>query len=71
MQKRLLNAEVLCLISSDAQCSSVWRSVTRASAERPDFVEHERTLERLTPERQVIVDIFLNVRNKVKMFFLL
>jgi glutamine synthetase type III len=35
--------------------------------------ERERALERLTPsaerERQVIVYIFLNVRNTVKMFF--
>jgi 4-amino-4-deoxy-L-arabinose transferase-like glycosyltransferase len=39
------------LIVSDAQRSSVWRSVAKASAERPDFAERERTLERLTPER--------------------
>ncbi len=39
-------------ISSDAQRSSVWRSVAKASA-----------------ERQVIVHIFLNIRNTVKMFF--
>ncbi len=38
-------------ISSDAQRSSVWRSVAKASAERPDFAERERALERLTPER--------------------
>jgi hypothetical protein len=38
--------------SSDAQRSSVWREVAKASAERPDFAE------RLTPERQVIVHIF-------------
>jgi hypothetical protein len=41
----------LFLIISDAQRSSVWRSVVKASAERPDFTERERTLERLTPER--------------------
>jgi hypothetical protein len=39
------------LITSDAQRSSVWRSVAKASAERPDFAERERVLERLTPER--------------------
>jgi hypothetical protein len=39
------------LITSDAQRSSVWRSVTKASAERPDFAESERALEHLTPER--------------------
>jgi hypothetical protein len=39
------------LIGSDAQRSSVWRSVAKASAERPDFAERERALERLTPER--------------------
>jgi hypothetical protein len=39
------------LQSSDAQRSSVWRSVAKASAERPDFAERERALERLTPER--------------------
>ncbi len=38
-------------IISDAQRSSVWRSVAKASAERPDFAERERALERLTPER--------------------
>jgi hypothetical protein len=38
-------------ISSDAQRSSVWRSGAKASAERPDFAERERALERLTPER--------------------
>jgi hypothetical protein len=38
-------------MSSDAQRSSVWRSVAKASAERPDFAERERALERLTPER--------------------
>jgi hypothetical protein len=38
-------------ISSDAQRSSVWRSVAKASAER------ERALKRLTSERQVIVNI--------------
>ncbi len=38
-------------ITSDAQRSSVWRSVAKASAERPDFAERERALERLTPER--------------------
>jgi hypothetical protein len=37
--------------SSDAQRSSVWRSVAKASAERPDFAERERALERLTSER--------------------
>jgi hypothetical protein len=37
---------------SYAQRSSVWRSVTKASA-----------------ERQVILHIFLNIRNTVKMFF--
>jgi hypothetical protein len=36
---------------SDAQRSSVWRSMTKASAERPGFAEHERALERLIPER--------------------
>jgi hypothetical protein len=39
------------LIISDAQRSSVWRSVAKASAEPPDFAERERALERLTPER--------------------
>jgi len=39
------------IIISDAQRSSVWRSVAKASAERPDFAERERALERLTPER--------------------
>ncbi len=39
------------VISSDAQRSSVWRSGAKASAERPDFAERERALERLTPER--------------------
>jgi hypothetical protein len=43
--------------------------VAKASAERPDFAERERALERLTPERQVIVHIFLSIRNTVKMFF--
>jgi hypothetical protein len=38
-------------IASDAQRSSVWRSVAKASAERPDFAERERALERLTSER--------------------
>jgi hypothetical protein len=56
-------------IRSDAQRSSVWRSVAKASAKRPDFVERERALERLTPERQIIVYIFLNIKNTVKMFF--
>jgi hypothetical protein len=37
------------IIYSDAQRSSVWRSVAKASAERPDFAERERALERLTP----------------------
>jgi hypothetical protein len=46
------------VIGSDAQRSSVWRSVAKASAERPHFAERERALERLTPERQVIVHIF-------------
>ncbi len=48
-------------ITSDAQRSSVWRSVAKASAERPDFAERERALERLTPERQIIVYIFLKL----------
>jgi hypothetical protein len=51
------------LIVSDAQRSSVWRLVAKASAER------ERALECLIPERQVIVHIFLNIRNTVKIFF--
>jgi hypothetical protein len=55
-------------LSSDAQRSSVWHSVTKASAERPDFAERERALERLTPERQVIVIIIFNIRNTVKIF---
>jgi hypothetical protein len=38
-------------ITSDAQRSSVWRSMAKASAERPDFTECERALERLIPER--------------------
>ncbi len=48
------NTSILCVshsIDSDAQRSSVWRSVAKASAERPDFAERERALERLTPER--------------------
>jgi hypothetical protein len=44
-------SQILPLIYSDAQRSSVWRSVAKASAER------ERALEHLTPERQVIVHI--------------
>jgi hypothetical protein len=43
--------EIAICIASDAQRSSVWRSVAKASAERPDFTERERALERLTPER--------------------
>ncbi len=43
--------------------------MAKASVERPDFAERERALERLTPERQVLVYIFLNVRNTVKIFF--
>jgi hypothetical protein len=39
------------VITSDAQRSSVWRSVAKASAECPDFAERERALKRLTPER--------------------
>jgi hypothetical protein len=39
------------LYNSDAQRSSVWCSVAKASAERPDFAELERALERLTLER--------------------
>jgi hypothetical protein len=42
---------LIIVIGSDAQRSSVWRSVAKASAERPDFAERERTLERPTPER--------------------
>jgi hypothetical protein len=34
------------MLNSDAQRSSVWRSVAKASAER----ERERALERLIPE---------------------
>ncbi len=43
--------------------------MAKASAERPDFAERERALERLTPDRQVIVHTFLDIRNTVKMFF--
>jgi hypothetical protein len=43
--------------------------VAKASAEGPDFAERERALERLTPERQVLVHIFFNIRNMVKMVF--
>jgi hypothetical protein len=64
-QRLVFNKQKI-LISSDAQSSSVWRSVAKASAER------ERALERLPPsaEPQVIVHIFLNIRNTVKMFFI-
>jgi hypothetical protein len=57
--------------NSDAQRSSVWRSVAKASAERPDFPERERALERLTPERRAPSHspIFFYIRNAVKMFF--
>jgi hypothetical protein len=37
--------------TSDAQRSSVWREMAKASAERPHFAERERALERLIPER--------------------
>jgi hypothetical protein len=48
------NLPIFCiqaLIASDAQRSSVWRSVAKASAKRSDFAERERALERLTPLR--------------------
>ncbi len=49
--KFLIQVCKVLLVSSDAQRSSVWRSVAKVSAERPDFAERERALERLTPER--------------------
>jgi hypothetical protein len=55
----------LLLTDSDAQRSSVWRSMAKASAERPDFAERQRTLECRAPSNST----FLNIRNTVKMFF--
>jgi hypothetical protein len=34
---------------SDAQRLSIWRSMAKASTERPDFAERERALERRAP----------------------
>ncbi len=51
LMTRVTISLIIMTISSDAQRSSVWRSVAKASAERPDFAERERALERLTPER--------------------
>ena len=62
-------------ITSDAQRSSVWRSVASASAsaERSDFTERERALERLTPERRApsLNTYFLILEIQFKRFFII
>jgi hypothetical protein len=69
------NIVLLNQISSDAQRSSVWRSVKKVSAERPDFAERERARASdpralsASAERQVIVNIIFSIRNTVKFFF--